>query len=87
MPNLDGTETIKPTPFDTHEQVVRQSHEHTKDGYVAKEYEPAEYPKHLNFTREDGSVDTYVANNADEAGRAQNRRVDIILLRRQAPLR
>lgn len=31
---LDGTETPKPTPFDAHEQVVRQPHTHSKEeGY------------------------------------------------------
>jgi len=35
MPNLDGTETIKPTPFDTHEQIVRGPHAFDKEqGYV-----------------------------------------------------
>lgn len=42
---LDGTETPKPVPFDAHEQIVRGPHEHTKDGYVSKEYKHQEFPK------------------------------------------
>ena len=31
---LDGTEDIKPVPFDAHEQVVRHPHEHSlEEGY------------------------------------------------------
>jgi hypothetical protein len=54
MPNLDGTEKLTPTPFDAHEKVVRGSHEHTKDGYVAKEYKHQEYPKAVFYDKETG---------------------------------
>ena len=54
MPKLDGTEKIIPVPFDAHEQVARVSHEHTKDGLVAKEYEPQEYPKAVAHDEETG---------------------------------
>lgn len=51
---LDGTDVIKPTPFDAHEQVARASHEHTADGLVAKEYEHQEYPKAIAHDEETG---------------------------------
>jgi hypothetical protein len=60
---LDGTEKIEAIPFDGHEQVVRGPHEHTKEGYVAKEYEPAEYPKAVAHDPESG--EPIVANNAE----------------------
>jgi len=60
---LDGTETPKPTPFDAHEQIVRGQHEHTKDGYVAKEYEHQEYPKAVAHDEETG--EPIVAKDAD----------------------
>lgn len=60
---LDGKELIKPTPFDAHEQIVRGPHEHTKDGYVAKEAEFAEYPKAVAHDPETGAP--VIAKDAD----------------------
>lgn len=41
---LDGTDVIKPTPFDAHEQVVRGPHSHSiEEGYKpAAAYKPEE---------------------------------------------
>jgi len=60
MPNLDGTDTLSPTPFDAHEQIVRFPHKHVKagsaddlfsgkSGYVKVDYEHAEYPKIVGY--------------------------------------
>jgi hypothetical protein len=62
MPNLDGTETLKPTPFDAHEQVVRGPHAFDKDnGYVTtdpvhdEDGEPLhEFPKAVAHDPETG---------------------------------
>jgi hypothetical protein len=51
---LDGTETPKPVPFDAHEQIARASHEHTKDGLVAKDYKYQKYPKAVAHDPETG---------------------------------
>jgi len=41
MPKLDGSEKPKPVPYDSHEQVVRQPHEYSRDGgYQKLEPEP-----------------------------------------------
>lgn len=43
---LDGTDDIKPTPFDAHEQVVRGHHTFSREkGYQAAEkpYDPEEH--------------------------------------------
>jgi hypothetical protein len=48
MAKLDGSEKLAPTPFDAHEQVVRDHHTHSaRHGYQPAEYEHAEYPKHV----------------------------------------
>lgn len=74
MSKLDGTETLKPTPFDAHEQVVRQPHTfvpvknasveaHEAAGYQADpDFEASEYPKAVDH-REDG--EPVVARDAD----------------------
>jgi hypothetical protein len=52
---LDGTEEIKPTPFDAHESVVRGTHEHLAgEGYKPAEYEHQEYPKAVDHNSETG---------------------------------
>jgi len=51
---LDGKEQVAPTPFDAHEKIVRSTHRHTKDGYVADEYKPQEYPKAIAHDEETG---------------------------------
>lgn len=41
MPKLDGSEALKPTPFDAHEQVVRKPHTHSQQkGYEPKKEQP-----------------------------------------------
>ena len=60
---LNGKDVITPTPFDAHEQVVRNTHTHNATtGYAAGEFTQQEYPKYL------GDVDgvPVVVNNADE---------------------
>lgn len=60
---LDGSDEIKLVPFDAHEQVVRQHHEHSKDGYQAKEYKHQEYPKAIAHDPETG--DPVIAKDAE----------------------
>jgi len=57
--NLDGTDRIRPTPFDAHEQIVRGPHTHSLDGGyrtagVAEEYVPQEFPKVVDVNEETG---------------------------------
>lgn len=50
MPNLDGTDVIKPTAFDAHEQRVSRPHTYSRtEGYQVLEGERklVEYPKWL----------------------------------------
>lgn len=72
---LDGTETPKPTPFDAHEQVVRNTHSFSKEeGYVKadpthttdEKGEPValhEYPKAIAHDEE--NKEPVVAKDAD----------------------
>jgi len=75
---LDGTDTIKPTPFDAHEQVVRAPHTHEApanasaeaheaSGYKPADYEHQEYPKAVAHDKETG--DPVIAK--DEAHEAE----------------
>lgn len=53
--NLDGKEKITPTPFDTHEKVVRGTHTHSaSEGSQPAEYEHQEYPKAVAHDAETG---------------------------------
>lgn len=63
---LDGSETPKPTPFDAHEQVVRSSHEHGADGYVAAEYTHQEFPKAVAHTEAGEPIIAKDADHEDE---------------------
>lgn len=64
--NLDGKEKISPTPFDTHEKVVRGPHTHTAgEGYQPVEAEHQEFPKVLAHN-EDSGEPSVVANSAEE---------------------
>lgn len=55
MAKLDGTEKLGPVPYDAHEQVVRQSHEHSQsEGYKPAEYEHQEFPKAVAHDKETG---------------------------------
>ena len=50
MPKLDGSETLKPTPYDAHEQVVRGPHKfvpghHEDSGYKPDLPKPAPAPR------------------------------------------
>ena len=60
MPNLDGKDVIKPTPFDAHEQTVRGTHvpsgPDTPDPSTLQEF-----PKHVKVGEE-----TVIVNNAEE---------------------
>lgn len=62
--NLDGKDKITPTPFDAHEQVVRQQHTHSKEGgYEADpDFEASEFPKAVAHTEAGEPV---VAKDAD----------------------
>lgn len=69
-PVLDGTERIVPTPFDHHEQAVRQPHTHSKkDGYVAADMQSTdEYPKVVGYTggEDDDKREPIIVKNAEE---------------------
>jgi hypothetical protein len=65
MAKLDGTEQLKPTPFDAHEQVVRGPHTHSNaEGYQTTEAVAAEYPKAVAHDKETG--EPVVVKNAEE---------------------
>ena len=70
---LDGSEAIKPTPFDAHEQVVRSHHAHGKDGYVGKNYKHQEYPKAVAHTEAGEPVVAKDANHEDELREAMEK--------------
>jgi hypothetical protein len=56
MPKLDGTETIKPTPFDAHDTVLR----------AGNESEHKEHPKAIDHVAmPDGHLEPVVARDAD----------------------
>jgi murein tripeptide amidase MpaA len=74
MTNLDGTDKIVPTPFDAHEQIVREPHTHElpesvehlmsgESGYQPTEYEHREYPKAVAHTNDGEPI---LVNNAEE---------------------
>jgi len=67
MPNLDGTEKITPTPFDAHEQTVRNS-----DGYQYQEYPKAvdHVPHPDPVAAAAGQKEPVVVNSADEEAAA-----------------
>jgi hypothetical protein len=71
---LDGTEVIKPTPFDAHEQIVRKPHTHVgnEGGYalVDPPAEPAEYPKAIAHDLETG--EPIIAKDADHEEELQD---------------
>jgi hypothetical protein len=72
---LDGKHTLRPVPFDAHEQIVRRSHSHSlAEGYRpldvpgagSEDYVPQEYPKHVVVGQDDDGNDvTAIANDAD----------------------
>ena len=64
MPNLDGKDEIKPTPFDAHEKVVRNTHNYSRtEGYAPSEHEHREYPKAIDHDKETG--EPVLAKDAD----------------------
>lgn len=73
MPKLDGSEVLKPTPFDAHDQVARVQHEEApkEAGYVHSglkasdpQDEPAEFPKAVAHDEKTG--EPVVVNSAEE---------------------
>lgn len=77
MSPLDGTDVIKPTPFDAHEQIARVQHEEAPkepnsahSGLVAVDPEDAvtEYPKAVDHVDHPSGVglQPVVVNNAKE---------------------
>ena len=79
MAPLDGKETIKPTPFDAHEQVARVQHEeapkqpdyaHSGLRVVDAEDAVTEFPKAVDHVQKAGAPEGHqepiVANSQDE---------------------
>jgi len=73
MPPLDGTEPIKPTPFDAHEQIARVQHEeapkeagYAHSGLQAADPEDAvtEFPKAV--AHDEATGEPILVNNAKE---------------------
>lgn len=62
---LDGSDDIRPVPFDAHEQVVRSTHTHSpKEGYQKAEHKHQEFPKVVAHDKETGV--SVVVKNVDE---------------------
>ncbi len=71
MPPLDGTQPVKPVPFDSHEQKVRAPHTYSaEEGYQPAEAsdEPAEYPKAVDHVKHPSGLghEPVVVNDAKE---------------------
>ena len=63
---LDGSEKVKPVPFDAHEQATRGEHiETTKDSPDRAAHLVAEYPKVVEHT-EKGDEAAVIVNSAEE---------------------
>jgi hypothetical protein len=61
---LDGTEVLKPVPFDAHEQLVRNPHTYSREeGYTSAPATAEEYPKAVAHDPDTG--EPTIALNAD----------------------
>lgn len=74
MPDLDGTDVIKPTPFDAHEQATRGTHVPTEiDGPDVDPKSVQQYPKAVDHVDHPdpvaaaaGHKEPVVVNSAEE---------------------
>lgn len=69
MPNLDGTDVIKPVPFDAHEQAVRGTHVETTPESPDKDPATvAEFPKAVDHVDHPSGVglQPVIANSPEE---------------------